>query len=284
MNDNTTVPSNGAQRFDVRAFTRTAHGNMREEIETAEYAGRPLSSDVLRMLRFLRDLEASTMQHLRNVLVTATHKDARITAFLVSWAFEKFWIADALENVLEANGAASGPAATGPDATATRVSGEKRHDRVEAPDRHGPVWRAIAAIQIGTPIIAVHMASGLIDEWITRAAYERVVEVAESPALTTTVAKLLELKARHSVFFEEEARRRLSSTPRAVRLANRTLGRMAWPLGSISMAAEARTFFEQFSFGEAEGAARATRIERGIASLPGVGASVAAQIRERLIP
>lgn len=278
MNDNTTVPSDGAHTFDVRAFARTAQGNMRDEIDTAEYARRRLPEDVLRALRFLRDLEASTMAHLRNVLVTATHKDARVTAFLVSWAFEKFWIADAIEMVLDAN---DGSGAAVPDHDA---ADQQRHDRVEAPDRRGPVMRAISAMRIGTPIVAVHMASGLIDDWITRAAYERAVEVAQSAALTKTVARLLGLKQRHSEFFEEEARSRLASTPRAARLANRTLGHMAWPLGSIGRSNEARAFFEQFAFGGAEGAARAGAIERGIASLPGVSAAVAHDIRERLVP
>lgn len=43
------------------------------------------------------------MSSLRNVLVTPLPKDARVTAFLVTWAFEKFWIADALQLVLTAN-------------------------------------------------------------------------------------------------------------------------------------------------------------------------------------
>jgi hypothetical protein len=277
MNDNTTVPSDGAYTFDVRAFARTAQGSMRDEIDTAEYAGRRLPDDVLRALRFLRDLEASTMEHLRNVLVTATHKDARVTAFLVSWAFEKFWIADAIQMVLEANDEPG-------SAAADDAAGRKRRDHVEAPDRRGPVMRAISAMRIGTPIVAVQMASGLIDEWITRAAYERAVEVAQSAALTKTVARLLDLKHRHSEFFEEEARRRLASTSRAARLANRTLGHLAWPLGSIGRSNETRAFFERFAFGGAEGAARAEAIERGIASLPGVGAGVARDIRERLVP
>ena len=46
------------------------------------------------------------MQHLRTVLVTPTHKDARITAFLTTWAFEKYWIADALSAILSAHEAA----------------------------------------------------------------------------------------------------------------------------------------------------------------------------------
>src|SRR5258707_5221181 len=91
-------------RFDVREFTRTARGNHRESLELAEYATQPLTADSMRMVRYLERLESATMEHLRNLLVTATHKDARVTAFLVTWAFEKFWIADALDAVLEANG------------------------------------------------------------------------------------------------------------------------------------------------------------------------------------
>jgi hypothetical protein len=92
-------------RFNVREFARTARGNHREGLELAEYATTPLSEESLNVVRILGRLESATMERLRNLLVTATHKDARVTAFLVTWAFEKFWIADALDAVLEANGA-----------------------------------------------------------------------------------------------------------------------------------------------------------------------------------
>lgn len=276
MNDNLLQPA-GAERFDVRAFARTAQGSLRAEIDTSSYAEAPLSGEIVRMLRYLRDLEAATMQHLRNVLVTATHKDARVTAFLVSWAFEKFWIADALDLLVEANGAESA-------VESAEGVGKRRHDHAEAPDRHGPVRRAIAAIRLGTPIIAVHVASGLIDEWITRAAYEAVVVSADDASLTATISRLLEIKARHSLFFGEDARRRLAESPRAARLANRTLNRMAWPLGSITRSADDRAFFEAFAFGSEQGRARAAELETAIAALPGIQKHVAAEIRERLVP
>ena len=89
-------------RFDVREFARTAVGTHRDRLDPDALRARPLPADALHAVRVLRDLEAATMGRLRNVLVTATHKDARVTAFLVSWAFEKYWIADALTAVLEA--------------------------------------------------------------------------------------------------------------------------------------------------------------------------------------
>ena len=130
-------------RFDVREFARTAHGNHRETLELAEYATSPLSADSLHAVRYLGRLESATMEHLRNLLVTATHKDARVTAFLVTWAFEKFWIADALDAVLEANGQ--------PRVQRTE-EGKRRHGRDEASDRRGPIRRAISAIRLGVLI------------------------------------------------------------------------------------------------------------------------------------
>src|ERR1700712_5735158 len=146
-------------RFDVREFARTARGNHREELQLSEYTATPLNPDAVRMVRYLGRLESATMEHLRNLLVTATHKDARVTAFLVTWAFEKFWIADALDAVLEANGA--------PRAQAVE-EGRRRGGLNEASERRGPIRRAISAIRLGVPIIAVHTTTGLIDEWITR--------------------------------------------------------------------------------------------------------------------
>ena len=90
--------------FDIREFTKTAQGNWRPDLDLSGFADTPLGPDALRLVRHLGRLESATMEHLRNLLVTATHKDARVTAFLVTWAFEKYWIADAVDAVLEANG------------------------------------------------------------------------------------------------------------------------------------------------------------------------------------
>ncbi len=262
-------------RFDVREFTRTAQGNHRESLQLAEYVTTPLSPDSVRMVRYLGRLESATMEHLRNLLVTATHKDARVTAFLVTWAFEKFWIADALDAVLEANGAARFQDAP---------EGKVRKRRGEAADRRGPIWRAISAIRLGVPIVAVHTTTGLVDEWITRAAYMRLAAKSKSAALASTISMILDVHKRHQAFFDDESRRRLADSPRAAALTRKTLMTASWPIGAVDRAEEDRAFFEHYVFDGEEGVASASEIESQVAGLPGMDESVGKAVAQKLLP
>ena len=92
-----------APDFDVRQFARTAVGSHRDTLGLETYATQRLDDATIRTLAYLHNIERATMSHLRSVLVTAMHKDARITAFMTTWAFEKFWIADALEGIVTAH-------------------------------------------------------------------------------------------------------------------------------------------------------------------------------------
>jgi hypothetical protein len=262
-------------RFDVRQFARTAQGNHRANLQLAEYANTPLSAESLHAVRYLGRLESATMEHLRNLLVTATHKDARVTAFLVSWAFEKFWIADALDAVLEANGSP----------TAQSVEeGKPRTGHDEASERRGPIRRAISAIRLGVPIIAVHMTTGLVDEWITRAAYLRLAAASKSAALASTITMILDIKKRHADFFEDETYRRLTESPRAVKLTRHALRKAAWPIGAVDRAADDRSFFESYVFGGDEGAAAVAAIEARVGALPGLDKSIGEAVAQKLLP
>jgi hypothetical protein len=262
-------------RFDVREFARTAQGNHRATLQLGEYSQTPLSADSVQMVRYLGRLEGATMEHLRNLLVTATHKDARVTAFLVTWAFEKFWIADALDAVLEANGLPRFQ-----DAPEGKV--RKKHG--ESADRRGPIRRALSAIRLGVPIIAVHTTTGLIDEWITRAAYVRLAAQSKSAALASTVAMILDVKKRHAEFFDDESRRRLAESPRAAALTRKTLMTASWPIGAVDRATEDRSFFESYVFGGAEGGASAAEIEHQVAALPGMNERVGEVVAQKLLP
>jgi hypothetical protein len=262
-------------RFDVREFARTARGNHRENLHLSEFVSTPLSGDALRMVGYLGRLESATMEHLRNLLVTATHKDARVTAFLVTWAFEKFWIADALDAVLEANGL--------PRFQDTE-EGEVHKSRSEAFDRRGPIRRAVSAIRLGVPIIAVHTTTGLIDEWVTRAAYVRLAAQSKSAALASVVAMILDVKKRHQEFFDDESRRRLLESPAAVKLTRKSLPVMSWPIGSIDRAADDREFFDTYTFGGESGIASASEIEALVASLPGLDDRIGEAVARKLLP
>ncbi|MEL4318689.1 hypothetical protein WJX64_06735 [Leifsonia sp. YIM 134122] len=267
----------GSQRFDVREFTRTAVGTHRDRLDLAALAARPLPVDAARAVRVLRDLEAATMDRLRNVLVTATHKDARVTAFLVSWAFEKFWIADALTAIAEAQPEAQHAAVEASPVTDAATS----RGRAERRARRGPVRRSLSGFLAGESIVAVHVASGLVDDGMLRATYERVIELSDNPEIARALGEVIDLKARHSRFFEEEAVHRLLESPRAVRLTRRELRRDVLPIGAIALAPSDRVFFTGFTFAGDSGVERARRVAASVADLPGMddGTVHAVQLR-----
>jgi len=258
--------------FDVRDFARTAQGSHRGQLDLEAITASGLGADAIRLLRLLRDLERSTMQRMRNLLVTATHKDARVTAFLTTWAFEKFWIADALDAVLEA---------TGDDLHSSAPAGGLRHVVMERQERRGPVRRAIQGNIDGPQIVAAHVTTGLVDEWITQAAYRRLGELATG--LHSVVDLVNGIKDHHIRFLAEEAGRRLAASAKARKLATRELKNMVWPVGAVEHSDEDRTFFDTIVFGTENGRAEVRRIQDLIAALPGL-APVAPTISARLIP
>ena len=264
--------SEAQEPFDLHEFTSTARGSFRDELDLEQVRGTGLGADALRLLRLLRDLERSTMARMRNLLVTATHKDARVTAFLTTWAFEKFWIADALDAVLEA---------TGDDLHPSAPAGGLRRRILERHERRGPVRRAIRANFDGPQIVAAHVTTGLADEWITQAAYRRLAELAEG--LRSVVDVILSIKERHIRFLSEEAQRRLAASSRASRLTRREIRRAVWPIGAVERSDDDRGFFERVVFGGPDGAEAAGAISERLARLPGL-APVAPVVSARLIP
>ncbi|KQX06681.1 MULTISPECIES: hypothetical protein [unclassified Leifsonia] len=273
--DATDAPMTGAARFDVREFARTAVGTHRDRLDVEALAAQPLPPDALRAMRVLRDLEAATMDRLRKVLVTATHKDARVTAFLVSWAFEKFWIADALTAVIDAQPGSQSDDSGATGAAVPRSPGDRRA-------RRGPVRRSLSGFLAGESIVAVHVTTGLVDDWMLRAAYERVIERSENPEIGRALGDVLDLKARHSRFFEEEAMHRLLDSPRAVRLTRRELRRDVLPLGAVAIARADRAFFRWFSFGGEIGPVRAQRVVACVSDLPGMDDGTIEAVQQRL--
>ncbi len=240
-----------APDFDVRDYARTAAGSHRESMDCAAYRVAPLSADTLRIVRYLQIVERATMTHLRSVLVTATHKDARITAFLTTWAFEKYWIADALEQVLLAHQ----PEGSEPDRSPFRTPVERT------------IRESIVANIIGEPLIAVHMALGTVDEWLTQAAYGRLRELDPNPEFDRTIASFLGIKERQLSFFEAQARFRLTESARAARLTRKRLAKTPWPIGSkAEPAAETRFFFVHLFGAVPE---LVTKLDARVDTLPG---------------
>jgi hypothetical protein len=281
--------------FDVREFARSAHGSLRDDLDLGAFATAGFGADVVAALAALGALEGATMAHLRNVLVTPTHKDARVTAFLVTWAYEKYWIADALRSIVDASSGDSdsatvdAPADAAAAARATSLGARTRRDAASA--GRGPVRRALAGFAQGSAVVGAHLALGLVADLVLRVAYERAVAGSGSVALAVVVRRILDVKSRHARFFDEEMRRRFRSSQKSVRLARREVRRTTWPLASAALAPAERERFLRFAFGGPDdageglhGAVRAPLdgLERDLAALPGMDAGTAAVVRAGL--
>lgn len=228
------VPASG---FNVREYARTAVGSHRSEIDGDAFTSSPLKPETLRVLRYLVDIEQATMSHLRNVLVTATHKDARVTAFLGTWAFEKFWIADAFTRILEAHG----------EQYAQPVD-SKRSFLKRIGNRIAPITGSIAANKAGEDMIAVHMTQGTIDEWITQAAYARAIELDPHSELVKMVNTVLPIAERQLSFFEASAQDRLERSEGARVLTRKRMNSQVWPIGADAQPPADTTFFFDYLF------------------------------------
>ena len=258
-----------AAEFSVREFARTAHGSHRSELDLAAYHDAPLGQDTLEIVDLLSRLERGALSYLRSVLVTPTHKDARVTAFLVTWAYEKHWVADALELIVVAH-----PGYVPPSNLVPRL----KRTRDEWSERLEPIRESVVANLIGEDVIAVHTAAAAIDEWITQAAYEQLAEHSTHAEFTSTLTRLLDVKRRHGFFFAADARDRLAASPAAVRLARRRLRRTDWPLGAR---AESPALLARL-LGEVVSPAGLAALDTSVDRLPGMaGLSLVAAAAQR---
>ncbi|QEO15443.1 hypothetical protein FLP10_14150 [Agromyces intestinalis] len=261
--------------FDLAAYTRTAHGSHRDAIgEIGD-----LTADELALVRLLRDLESATMPYLRRVLVTPTHKDARVTAFLVTWAFEKFWIADALGAMLEQQVAQQSDAAGPAQPAGSALHGHRRA-------RRGPVARAVGAFFAGPALVAAHLVALAVSDVVTRGAYARLAATTSSAGAAALCRRLEAVDARQGEFLRAEASARLATdapgAAHAARLAARELRDEAFPLGLADRPAADRARFARFTF--PGGASDALATLEPIAALPGVEPATIDAVARHLVP
>ncbi|MDT3445695.1 MULTISPECIES: hypothetical protein [unclassified Pseudofrankia] len=246
--------------FDVDSFARTAGPVRTDDLGdlASEFARRRLSDDGLRCLRYMHDVESHTVCYLRDLLMTSSHRDPRITTFLTVWNYEEHSHGVALGSVLAAHG---------------EPHGDERNAAVR--DRQGrldsvkPVLSAAASSLVGNDFVAVHMSWGAVNEWTTRSGYARLIERERHPALTTLLTRIMAQESRHIAFYASEARARLAASRRA-RLVTRWALRRLWsPVGTGVMPAEETAFVLGYLLAGEPGRREAERIDAQIDRLPG---------------
>ncbi|WP_375389068.1 hypothetical protein [uncultured Amnibacterium sp.] len=234
--------------FDVAAYVRAPLGPMRE---TLQGVGAALPADLADALRYVQRRAQGTGSWLSHVLVTATHKDARITAFLSTWAYEAHWFGDALTAI-----AGAGPVPAIRRGVAARIR-----------TRFGPLREAVVANLHGRALTGVQMTERLVDGWIVDAMLERAQQLAPG-AVAADLARIREGIARQAQFFAESATDALTHSRAARVLARRRLAMRTWPIGADHEPAAATASALQALFGADRSWAAA--VDRRIDALPGL--------------
>ncbi|GAA1001209.1 hypothetical protein [Subtercola frigoramans] len=260
--------------FDIRQYTRTAAGSHEATLPLEAFAEHPLGAQSLRAIAYLRDLENFTMHHMRDVLVTPSHKDARLTAFLATWAFEKYWIADAFDRILAVHDTFV-PATNRARLTVVRFGRE-------FVDRVSPIVNAVRSNLIGEDFISIHVTHGYIDELVSRVSYAEIVRREPNAALAEVLNGFQVLRNRHLHFFEGETLRRLEESAQARKLTRSSL-RHSWaPTGTSEQPTQETRFMMSYLFSGPGGQADIEAIDGAVDQLPGLrGLNVARKAAHR---
>ncbi|MGC5617014.1 hypothetical protein [Georgenia sp. Z1491] len=205
--------------FDVARFTRTAFGDHRPPVP-APFGPTALHPHHRGALTYLRDLERTATDTLRRVLATSTSREARYTAFLTTWAHDRYWFADRLTRALDG----PGPGRVPEDERPTRLD-RVAHAQDLLAQHVAPVWTTL----LGEPTTALHAARGLAEESAVLVAYDRLARLAGG-GLDELLAPVRERRVEHVAFFRAEAAMRLDDDACATRFVRALLTRGFHPL------------------------------------------------------
>ncbi|MGH8826085.1 MAG: hypothetical protein ACRDVZ_00530 [Jiangellaceae bacterium] len=245
--------------FDVRAYARNPQELRRTDIDLTQFSTRPLAPATVRAITHLAGAERHTIRLLRDVLVTPSHREARVTAFLTTWAYEQYWIGDTLEAILEANGTVR-----------ARRPGILPTVRKAIGDRTLPMYNALTTNLIGDDFVASHMVRGLLDTLVCRLAYHRLAALDSRPELVQLVARIRSVKAPHVAFYELQAHERLAHSPRSRRLTRLALNLLwSWP-GSRYEDRATTSAVVRHLLGDPSCRALVAEVDDRIADLPGL--------------
>jgi len=244
--------------FEIDRFSQLPHRLDLEGVDFGSFAERPLAEPALRCLRYMHDVEAHSVCYLRDLLVTRAHRDPAVTTFLTIWNYEEHWHGEALGAVLAAHGEAGNQGRVG----AVRA-------RLGLRDQARPLVVQLGSTLWGN-VVALEMTWGAVNEWTTQAAYAQLSRRAGHPVLTELLSRVMRQEGRHIDFYMSQASMRLAPSRAAQRLVRTALGMFWAPVGSGLMPSKEVCSLVSYLFGDDEGRAAARRVDRRVASLPGL--------------
>ncbi|OYN90520.1 ferritin-like domain-containing protein [Parenemella sanctibonifatiensis] len=213
--------------FDLEKFAETSDRVRWEDLDFDTFDEQPLDAQTLRSLRYMCDVEYHTSCYLRDLLVTPSRHKAEAAGFMTVWNREEFWHGEALAAVLRRHGVI----VDYDEVKARRV-------KLGWADALGPLKQGALSNLVGRNFIAVHMAWGAANELSAVAAYRRLAELQDHPALSPLLERIAQQETRHVAFYTTQAREEMTDKPEAQKLVRIILGRVWRPVGSSIMGIE----------------------------------------------
>ena len=245
--------------FDIDRYTAGSKEVSWSDLDFSEFETNPLPEHTLRSLRYMCDIEYHTVCYLRDMLVTPSHKDGDVTAFMTMWNREEFWHGEALAAVLGAHGIT----VDFDELKATRL-------KLGWKDRLDPIKQSLLSNAVGSDFIGVHMAWGAVNEWSAIAAYNRLADLESHPVLSELLRRIARQEAKHVAFYASQARDRLAKSRKGQVIARFALSRFWAPVGSGVQTEEEVTHVMGHLMGGPEGRVEVRKIDEHIARLPGL--------------
>jgi rubrerythrin len=245
--------------FDIDKFTSTSVNVNWSDLDFDEFRTNPLPPSTLRALRYMCDIEYHTVCYLRDLLVTPSHKEEEVSAFMTMWNREEFWHGEALAAVLAAH-----------DITVDFDELKATRLKLGWKDRLDPVKQSLMGNIIGKDFIAVHMIWGAANEWSAVAAYNRLADLEQHPVLAELLRRIAKQEARHVAFYATQARDRLAKSKKAQVLARFALSKAWGPVGSSVMEPDDVTHVMGHLFAGEEGMREIRKLDEHISRMPGL--------------
>lgn len=245
--------------FDIDQYAETSEEVAWQDLDFGAFDTDPLPEMTLRTIRYMCNVEYHTVCYLRDLLVTPSHKERDVNAFMTMWNREEYWHGEALADVLGRHGITV-------DYDALKASRLK----LEWRDKLAPLRQSILGNIVGEDYIGVHMSWGAANEWSAVAAYRRLAALEKHPALSPLLQRIAQQETRHVAFYASQARKRLEKSGLARKLTRLALTKAWEPVGSSISEPEDVKHVMAHLFGSEDGLAEIRRIDANIAKLPGL--------------
>ncbi|GAB2608117.1 hypothetical protein [Pseudactinotalea suaedae] len=207
--------------FDVDKYVRGARGRIH-----VSASGPVISGRAARDLAFLWRLEVAALAEMRSLLTSWTGNETRITAFLATWAYERYWLARAARDLLTAAGRPL--QANGRRPLSARI-------RSYGIDRFLPLVSPVVGGVLGEPLAAGHVARMAVQEGALRAGLAAVRARLEGEA-SDAVGEIIARRTDFVDFFRAETRARVERSTAERASAVVMLSRPWAPLRAVGVA------------------------------------------------